>query len=215
MFPTKAFLLVLARSLSNSLLQSSLLLCTYRRKAYKSIAAQCSLSLPFFPCVHQTIDKTSKSFRGWEGISQSLCVCLLEYLLCLAACQICRCLQKRPHRYQAMFVKRCQYLLYYKSYVDLSTTTLITLGLKLVYNIQHRASNISSSTYTKWAGYSTLSAMCVWCVWVSKCVYPRDLSQPDINVSRLYESHHCRLDSFVFPFPYTPFIYCDEATERH
>lgn len=168
MFPTKAFS-TRARTLSlqfSSSILTPAMYSTYRQKAYKSIAAQCSLSLPFFPCVHQTIDKTSKSFRGWEGISQSLCVCLLEYLLCLAACQICRCLQKRPHRYQAMFVKRCQYLLYYKSYVDLSTTTLITLGLKLVYNIQHRASNISSSTYTKWAGYSTLSAMrvCVMCV---------------------------------------------------
>lgn len=163
----KLFLLVLARSLSNSLLQSSLLLCTvHTDKKHINQLRRSAPSLPFFPCVHQTIDKTSKSFRGWEGISQSLCVCLLEYLLCLAACQICRCLQKRPHRYQAMFVKRCQYLLYYKSYVDLSTTTLITLGLKLVYNIQHRASNISSSTYTKWAGYSTLSAMrvCVMCV---------------------------------------------------
>lgn len=47
--------------------------------------------------------------------------------------------KKRPHSYQAMFVESCQYLLYYKSYVDLSTTTLITLGLEMLTLTQHGA----------------------------------------------------------------------------
>lgn len=38
-----------------------------------------------------------------------------------------------------MFVERCQYSLYYKSYVDLSTTTLITLGLEMLPFTRHGA----------------------------------------------------------------------------
>lgn len=59
--------------------------------------------------------------------------------------------KERPHSYQAMFVERCQYLLYYKSYVDLSTTTLITLGLEMLTLTQHGSEQkIRAGKWTEW-----------------------------------------------------------------
>lgn len=78
-----------------------------------------------------------------------------------------------------LFAKRCQYLLYYKSYVDLSTTILITLGLKLV-----ASAYLSKQKREKFAWRSIFTQEI------------HDVFLPDINVSRHYESHHCRLNSF-------------------
>lgn len=136
-------------------------------------AVSFSFILPALNCASKTIDKTEfdlrdESKREWERECEYFTIAVsARWMFALSCCQICRCLQKRPHRYRAMFVKRCQYLLYYKSYVDLSTTTLITIGLKLVYSKHSAFSIIKHKAEVK----CTIFARICWiCVYLCECM---------------------------------------------